>query len=761
MPDIFLSYCREDQAIARRFAEGLEQEGFDVWWDQALNAGESFDQVTERTLKEARAVVVLWTRRSVQSRWVRSEATLADRYGTLVPVMLEPCDRPIMFELTHTADLAAWNGDRGDKRWQSFVAGLRRQGGGNATTVPAPTAEPRATSPAEASRRTWLRLAAAATGVMLVAGLAWWLVRGYASSPTTAATASPARDIGHELGNLPGGLKDLASGSGPAGLYRLTDFEGTEEQAAISPDGTLVAFISDRDGQNDVWITRVGTNEFRNLTQGRNIPQFSPETSVLGFSPDGSQVHFTGEIKAGERTSDRWTVPVLGGAVRPLMDGAIEFAWAPDGKSFAYRTSEPGDPVSVRDATGDKVRQLLVSAAGEHNHFPTWSPDGTFLYFLHGTSVVDSMAIWRVPAAGGTPEQLTSPPKRMVFPVFVDARTLAFLAEESRGAGSTLHLLDVESREMRAVRPGLERFTSLAASRSGRRLVATVSTQRSSLWSIPIGADASVAQADRLRMSTRGGSSPRRLGDKVLYVSTSEAGSGLWRSEAGSASEIWSPTRGSVMGAPSLEPGGQRIAFTAKRDGVARAYVGNADGTGMRALATGLQVRGSPAWSPDGKWLAISVDSAEGVRLYKFPVDGGEPVRLTDHHAMDPTWSPQGGFIVYAGEQVGPLFGLVAVTADGQPHALPSILLPRGAGRTVFFPSTDAAPRLLVRKGDLQTTEFWEIDLATSKERQLSRFGTEYQLGDFDLSSDGREILFDRVREESDVVLIDLSDRPA
>lgn len=107
MPDIFLSYSRDDQATARRFAEAFERAGFSVWWDATLRSGEAYDQVTEKALKEARAVVVLWSRKSVESRWVRAEATLAERNKALVPVMIEPCERPIMFELTHTADLVA------------------------------------------------------------------------------------------------------------------------------------------------------------------------------------------------------------------------------------------------------------------------------------------------------------------------------------------------------------------------------------------------------------------------------------------------------------------------------------------------------------------------------------------------------------------------------------------------------------------------------------------------------------------------------
>jgi TolB-like protein len=126
VPDIFLSYNREDQARAKLFAEAFQTQGFDVWWDVGLKTGEAYDQVTEKALREAKAVVVLWSKRSVESRWVRAEATLADRNKTLVPCMIEPCERPIMFELTQTAELSHWQGDAGDKAWAAFLSDVKR-----------------------------------------------------------------------------------------------------------------------------------------------------------------------------------------------------------------------------------------------------------------------------------------------------------------------------------------------------------------------------------------------------------------------------------------------------------------------------------------------------------------------------------------------------------------------------------------------------------------------------------------------------------
>jgi TolB-like protein len=125
-PDIFLSYTREDQAAAQRFTAGFEAQGFSVWWDATLRSGEAYDQVTEEALRTAKAVVVLWSTRSVESRWVRAEATLADRNRTLVPARIEACDLPIMFELTQTADLSRWNGDAQEPAWRAFLADVRR-----------------------------------------------------------------------------------------------------------------------------------------------------------------------------------------------------------------------------------------------------------------------------------------------------------------------------------------------------------------------------------------------------------------------------------------------------------------------------------------------------------------------------------------------------------------------------------------------------------------------------------------------------------
>lgn len=162
MQDIFLSYNRDDQEAADMFVRAFEAAGLSVWWDVDLRAGQVYDEVTEKALRDAKAVVVLWSRKSVASRWVRAEATLAQRAGTFVPCMIEPCERPIMFELTQTPDLTHWLGDLADPAWQAFAGHVRdflgRKGGSTGSApspapAPAVTPAPRAARPSSERRQ--------------------------------------------------------------------------------------------------------------------------------------------------------------------------------------------------------------------------------------------------------------------------------------------------------------------------------------------------------------------------------------------------------------------------------------------------------------------------------------------------------------------------------------------------------------------------------------------------------------------------------
>lgn len=144
MADIFLSYSRADRPTAHVIAEALEAEGFSVWWDKVLRAGQTYDEVTENMLRDSSVVVVLWSQTSVKSKWVRAEATLGQRSCELVPAMIEDADRPIMFELTQTADLIGWNGDRNEARWGDFVADIKRSLDKHNTDEAAPASSPTA-----------------------------------------------------------------------------------------------------------------------------------------------------------------------------------------------------------------------------------------------------------------------------------------------------------------------------------------------------------------------------------------------------------------------------------------------------------------------------------------------------------------------------------------------------------------------------------------------------------------------------------------
>jgi adenylate cyclase len=108
---VFLSYARDDIGAARQLADGLAESGHDVWWDRHLHGGSRFDQEIEAALKNAQAVVVLWSSASLNSAWVKDEAAEARDSERLVPVSIGSAKPPLGFRQFHTIDLGSWNGD--------------------------------------------------------------------------------------------------------------------------------------------------------------------------------------------------------------------------------------------------------------------------------------------------------------------------------------------------------------------------------------------------------------------------------------------------------------------------------------------------------------------------------------------------------------------------------------------------------------------------------------------------------------------------
>ncbi|HLO18979.1 MAG TPA: TIR domain-containing protein, partial [Sphingomicrobium sp.] len=110
MSRIFLSYARDDVDAARELAEALAEAGHNVWWDRHLHGGSRFAKEIDRALKDAEAVVVLWSEASLDSAWVQDEAAEARDSERLVPVAIGSVKPPLGFRQFHTIDLGSWNG---------------------------------------------------------------------------------------------------------------------------------------------------------------------------------------------------------------------------------------------------------------------------------------------------------------------------------------------------------------------------------------------------------------------------------------------------------------------------------------------------------------------------------------------------------------------------------------------------------------------------------------------------------------------------
>jgi hypothetical protein len=147
MSDIFISYARKDQPKVKALADALTASGWSVWWDPKIQSGKEFDRVIENALANAKCVLVVWSKQSANSDWVRAEAANGLTRGILISVAIEEgITLPLRFSQVQTEDFSGWNGEISSQAFQKLTgdiaslvenSGASQTGNGELTQPPA------------------------------------------------------------------------------------------------------------------------------------------------------------------------------------------------------------------------------------------------------------------------------------------------------------------------------------------------------------------------------------------------------------------------------------------------------------------------------------------------------------------------------------------------------------------------------------------------------------------------------------------------
>lgn len=235
MARVFLSYDRDDAALAAPIAAALERAGHDVWWDQHIRGGAQFSREIERALNAADAVIVLWSINSVESAWVRDEAASGRDRGRLIPLALDQTPPPLGFRQYQTISLPGGRMGRAQEQTlQEAIGALTERAELEAASPKKPRAIPR-------PKQRWLLVALAAASTMAIATLVVWrpwvsrndIVLSVAAADENATSQSLARALTIKLGAL------SAASATPLKLVEATD-------TSVKPFLRVEAAASDR-----------------------------------------------------------------------------------------------------------------------------------------------------------------------------------------------------------------------------------------------------------------------------------------------------------------------------------------------------------------------------------------------------------------------------------------------------------------------------------------------------------------------------------
>ena len=377
MSDIFISYATADREFAREIAEALSGYGWSVWWDREIPFGESFDRVIERELANARSVIVLWSKVSVDSDWVRNEARRGLSRGALIPARIEAVDLPLEFSNVQTADLTGWNAAHAHPAFDRLVARLKIVLG-DATSSNAPPIRPRpipALEPASTlrdveshkrpKRMAWL--AAAVVLIAAVGALGYWLSdsKSRVDVPDLMgkqADAAASMIAEHELELAPMARVETEKATpgividqSPRPGSRVRRGTAVEIAVADAPKRAVPSLIGATPAAAERRLTEAGLRLGRVVTEDSSDAQSG---TIFGQTPEAdARVPKESSVDIVVAAASRVTVPDVRGTPLDAAQRTLEKARLTVGRVRERETPEekPGLVIAQRQEPGSVV----------------------------------------------------------------------------------------------------------------------------------------------------------------------------------------------------------------------------------------------------------------------------------------------------------------------------------------------------------------------------------------------------------------------